>query len=357
VILWDLETGNLLSRVDTGEDKTLSLAVSPSGDRIATASWDRTVRLYSMEDDRLQQRALLEGHRGNVNAVVFSHDGKTIFSAASDGVIRAFGADEGRLLREVHSHGWGVNVLLRTGMDTQLVFGAVDGTLAVLDTISGEVEATLSGHSRPVLALARSGDGRFFASGGGDGRIQVFDARTRERIEEYETPFGPVWGLSLNIDASVALHAGLDDFVKVWQVSPRRPFEPADGVYPRRFQANAELEPGERQFARKCSVCHTLTPDDGNRAGPTLYGVFGRRAGTLPGYPYSRALVQSDLVWNEKTISDLFDHGPDVVTPGSKMPIQHLKSTAERNALVAFLKRATDPNNQSAPSLERMPTR
>lgn len=39
------------------------------------------------------------------------------------------------------------------------------------------------------------------------------------------------------------------------------------------------------------------------------------------------------------------------------MPIQRLKSTAERNALVAFLKRATDPNNQSAPSLERMPTR
>ena len=357
VILWNLESGEMLSRVDTGGDKILSLTVSPSGDRVATASWDRTVRVYALDGDRLEERAVLAGHRGNVNSVVFSDEGDTVFSAASDGVIRAFDANTGELQQEVHSHGWGVNTLLRTGDDGQVVFGAVDGVLAVLDTTSGEITETLPGHSRPVLALARSADGRFYASGGGDGRIQVFDAGTHKLVESYETPFGPVWGLALNENASVALHAGLDDFVKVWRIAPRRPFEPADGVYPRRFQASSELEPGERQFARKCSVCHTLTPNDGNRAGPTLYAVFGRRAGSLPEYPYSQALLDADLVWNEKTISDLFDHGPDVVTPGSKMPIQRLKNEAERTALVAFLKQATAPHERSAPSLERMPTR
>ncbi|MEP3304591.1 MAG: c-type cytochrome, partial [Roseibium sp.] len=123
--------------------------------------------------------------------------------------------------------------------------------------------------------------------------------------------------------------------------------------FPRRFQVSDTDDPGELQFARKCSVCHTLTPDGGNRAGPTLYGVFGRGAGTLPGYAYSPALLSADFIWDENTISDLFDYGPDVITPGSKMPIQRLKSVEDRDALVAFLKRATDPESPLTPTGEK----
>jgi cytochrome c len=51
------------------------------------------------------------------------------------------------------------------------------------------------------------------------------------------------------------------------------------------------------------------------------------------------------LIWDEITISDLFDHGPDVVTPGSKMPIQVIKNDTDLNDLVLFLKIATAPQN------------
>ena len=63
------------------------------------------------------------------------------------------------------------------------------------------------------------------------------------------------------------------------------------------------------------------------------------------GYTYSEALKNSDLIWDEITISDLFDHGPDVVTPGSKMPIQVIKNDSDLNDLVLFLKIATAPQN------------
>src|SRR3546814_3372309 len=78
---------------------------------------------------------------------------------------------------------------------------------------------------------------------------------------------------------------------------------------------------------RKCSACHTLGPDSANKAGPTLHGIFGRRAGSVPGYKYSDALKESELVWNEKTIGNLFKLGPDDFTPGSKMPLQDRQST------------------------------
>jgi len=108
---------------------------------------------------------------------------------------------------------------------------------------------------------------------------------------------------------------------------------------PRRFQIATGDEPGQLEFQRKCSVCHTLTPDDKNRAGPTLYKIFGRKAGSLPGYDYSKALRESDIIWTEKTVGELFDHGPDVVVPGTKMPIQRLKRVERRDALIRFLKK------------------
>ena len=108
-----------------------------------------------------------------------------------------------------------------------------------------------------------------------------------------------------------------------------------------RFHPNHDTSNGERQFARKCSVCHTLKADGKRRAGPSLFGVFGRRAGGLEGYPYSPALQKSDIIWNAATINRLFAEGPDKVTPGTKMPIQRMKNEQDLKDLVSFLQSAT----------------
>ena len=100
---------------------------------------------------------------------------------------------------------------------------------------------------------------------------------------------------------------------------------------------------GELQFARKCSVCHTLNADGKRRAGPTLFEVFGRRAGTLEGYPYSNALLNSDIVWDAESIGRLFSDGPDVVLPGTKMPIQRMKNRQDREDLISYLEQMTKP--------------
>lgn len=101
-------------------------------------------------------------------------------------------------------------------------------------------------------------------------------------------------------------------------------------------------EHGKALF-RACAFCHTLTPDGGNRAGPTLWNLFGRPAGAVDGYHYSSALKGSGIVWNEDTVARLFEVGPDAMTPGSKMPLQTIPSAADRADLVAYLKAATAP--------------
>ena len=179
------------------------------------------------------------------------------------------------------------------------------------------------------------------AFGGGDGIVSVHDMTDWTPVRLLDNPYGPIWALTFSGDGDTLYLGGLDDTVHYWQFRPGREFEPARGKFPRRFQASEGLSLGERQFARKCSVCHTLSPDDANRAGPTLYRVFGRKAGTLPGYPYSKALLESDIVWNAETIGELFEKGPQHLVPGTKMPLQKMANTEERDAMIAWLKEMT----------------
>ena len=92
---------------------------------------------------------------------------------------------------------------------------------------------------------------------------------------------------------------------------------------------------------RACVACHTLTPDEGNKAGPTLWHIFGRRIATLSGYNFSPALKKLDIIWTPETVAKLFEIGPAHYTPGTKMPEQTISSADDRKALVDFLKKAT----------------
>jgi len=193
-----------------------------------------------------------------------------------------------------------------------------------------------------VLSLAIDERLKMVATGGGNGRITVWDMQTWGEKLNHENPYGPVWGLAFAHDGKDMFYASLDDNVHHWQMQPAKPFELAQGILPRRFQLREGIGLGARQFARKCSVCHTLTPDGAHRAGPTLYKVFGRKAGAIEGYSYSPALIGKAIVWSEETIEQLFSQGPDVFVPGTKMPLQKMTNAAERDALISFLKKASE---------------
>jgi cytochrome c len=92
---------------------------------------------------------------------------------------------------------------------------------------------------------------------------------------------------------------------------------------------------------KACGACHTLSPDDGNRAGPTLHGVMGRKVGTAEGYAYSPALLDKGITWNRETIARLFEIGPNAMLPGTKMPEQVVNRAEDREALVDFIEKAT----------------
>lgn len=353
--IWDLDTKKSIHRFEGHSAKVVGLAVSSDGAWAATASWDRTVRLWNLKTR--EPGPVLKQHQGPVNAVAFNDDHTLVYTASYDGRVGIFKADSGDFVRPLYKHGWGINVLKRVpGEKGKLVFGALDGTAAVIDADSGKVVSELVKADRPILSLDVTRQPGLVAVGAGDGKVSVFRLGDYQQIESYQNPYGPAWGLSFAPGGAKLYIAGLDDFVTLWTITPREPFDPVDSPFPRRFQvaesSDDPVEQGRVQFARKCSVCHTLKEDGKNRAGPTLFALFGRKIATVPGYPFSEALKKLDIVWTEETVARLFELGPENFTPGSKMPLQKMTDKSQRDALIAYLKTTGAAHQAAAPSSE-----
>ncbi len=95
----------------------------------------------------------------------------------------------------------------------------------------------------------------------------------------------------------------------------------------------AAAQDGEQLYKARCGSCHSL---DANRIGPAHRGVFGRVAGTAPGYAYSAALKASGITWNAQTL-DQWLQGPQKMAKGAKMFFT-VANPAERAAIIAYLK-------------------
>ncbi|MEL6288428.1 MAG: c-type cytochrome [Pseudomonadota bacterium] len=349
ITLWDLESGARLAREKPHTGKVLSIDVAPDGRRFVSASWDGSAHTFSLDPTfgALAPGAHMEVSAKPVNAAVFTADGSAVITASSDGRVARWHAGDGSVDRVIYRHGWGVNVLARRPGSADIIIGAIDGVVAALDAESGEITHRFAAHERPVLALAVLDKPGMIASGSGDGMVRVMRAGDGAVLDAMRNPYGPVWALAFH-NAGALYHAGLDDVVHRWQFAPRDRPRPRTAPFPRRFQVGAEVSLGERQFARKCSVCHTLGEDGRNRAGPTLHKLFGRKIGTVSGYPYSPALANGTLVWSPKTLRELFTLGPEHVTPGTKMPLQRITDPEKITALIAYLEVATAPERSAS---------
>ena len=90
-------------------------------------------------------------------------------------------------------------------------------------------------------------------------------------------------------------------------------------------------------FNNSCRTCHSMKEGD-NRLGPSLAGVFGRKAGSLRGYQYSSSMQNSGITWDEATL-DQFIANPEQVVNGNNMkPFSGIADAGQRQEIVAFLK-------------------
>lgn len=313
------------------EGAVTALALGSGARNIASASFDGTVRLWSLAERTSE--AILR-HRAPLSALTAlpaggwaagGHDG-TLFFLAPAGAVRARVA-----------LGVAVNALTTAG--ETVVAGTADGRtrfFASDGTAIGDVTAAAT----PIIALAATADGSRVAAAAIRGTVAIIDSAALRVERTLVGPGLPVWSVAFRPGGSELLTGGGDRLVRRWDAATG---EHRGAVMVRRQdEALARFE-GDRgaDVFRACIACHTLNADDGPRAGPTLAGVMGRRIATAPDYDFSPALRAMDIVWTRETIARLFEIGPNAYTPGTKMPEQIVSDPDDRTALVEFIARAT----------------
>lgn len=93
---------------------------------------------------------------------------------------------------------------------------------------------------------------------------------------------------------------------------------------------------GEPVAFVQCKACHSTKPGE-TKIGPSLAGVYGTKAGEIPGYQFSTAMKNSGLTWDDATL-DKYLTDPKAVVPGTKMTFFGLKDEAKRKEVIAYLK-------------------
>ena len=217
---------------------------------------------------------------------------------------------------------------------------AFDGIFARAPEIKDATRVAVDVGPNPVIALAPSPDGRRIAAATAGGAVTIIERGSGTILHRLVGPGLPVWSIAWRQNGRELLTGGSDRLIRRWDAETGEPIGPL--AMPRPADALAAYH-GDRgaEVFRACVACHALGPEEAPRAGPTLAGIMGRRIATAPGYRYSEALKGMDIVWDARTIAQLFEVGPARYTPGTRMPEQTINRAEDREALVRFLERAT----------------
>ena len=225
VRLWDAAAGKETHTCTGHTDEVNAVAFSPGGKVLASASRDKTIRLWDAATGN--ELATLSGHRKAVACVAFAPDGRTLASASEDETIKLWDVASRTEVRTLKGHQGPVNGVA-FAPDGKVLASASGGygglsearppaEVKLWDVAAGTERATLK-HAAPVECVAFSPDGNTLASGADDDALRVWDAATLKETARIKGHMGLVGCVAFTPDGKVVAVTGFAS-TKVWDVA------------------------------------------------------------------------------------------------------------------------------------------
>ncbi|MFJ2828991.1 AAA family ATPase [Streptomyces sp. NPDC087263] len=236
VRLWDVSEPTRpkqLGKPLTGHTSWVSSAVfSPDGSTLASASDDGTIRLWNVRDPGHPQPlgAPLAGHGGTIYLLAFSPDGQTLASANEDHVVRLWDVREparAKELGELTGATAAVRSVAFSPDGRTLAAGGDDDAVRLWDVAdprrAKRIDKVLTGHTDLVHSVAFSPDGRTLASGSADNTVRLWDVADPRHAAQLGSPLtghtSPIWSVAFSPDGTMIAAASADSTASLWNVS------------------------------------------------------------------------------------------------------------------------------------------
>ncbi|WP_334885652.1 nSTAND1 domain-containing NTPase [Nostoc sp.] len=227
VKLWDAATGKPISTFKGHSDRVISVAFSPDSKTIASASDDKSVKLWDAATGK--PISTLKGHSDRVYSVAFSPDGKTIASASLDKSVKLWDAATGKPISTLNGHRDKVSSVTFSPDGKTIASASYDNTVKLWDAATAKPISTLKGHSDAVWGVAFSPDGKTIASASLDKSVKLWDAATAKPISTLNGHSDAVWGVAFSPDGKTIASASRDKSVKLWDAATAKPISTLKG--------------------------------------------------------------------------------------------------------------------------------
>ncbi len=198
-----------------GHNSTVhSIAYSPDGSRIATASADATVRILDARTGELILTLL--GHSSDVNSVAYSKDGARLVTASDDNTLRVWEASSGKHLITLEGHLDSANSAVFSPDGSKIASTARDNTVRIWNSLTGKLLSVLDGHSDWGWVVAFSPDGLCIASAGEDQVLLLWSLNPNKPSLALRGHHGTINSVSFSPNGTRIVSASTDGTLCLW---------------------------------------------------------------------------------------------------------------------------------------------
>ena len=213
--LWDVTTGTHKHKLTGHNSYIYSIAFSPDGTILASGSGNGKIRIWDATTG--QYRVTLEGHQSYVNSLAFSSDGKTLVSGSADQTIRLWDASTLQYRVTLEGHTDSINSVAFSPDGTTLASGSNDRTIRLWDATTGFHQQTLTGHTSSIYDISFIQDGQTLTSKSNDRTVRLWDASTGQYKETLNV--NNLRKVSINTDGTMLAGVYSSVNISLWDIA------------------------------------------------------------------------------------------------------------------------------------------
>lgn len=214
VRLWDALSGEP-SGLLLHKNVISSVAWSPDSHAIASGVWNKSLRMW---DPQTSELLWMLRYTLPVSSITWSPDGSTLAAGFGDRLIRLFNAESGEFQQAFEGHADGILCLGWSPDGRILASGSDDQTIRLWDVYSGEIRHILTGHSGEIITLLWSTDGRTLVSGSWDETIRIWDTDSGELLRTLEGYHGNANLVAWSQDGTILASSSWNETIHLWHL-------------------------------------------------------------------------------------------------------------------------------------------